>query len=88
MIRIMDSHAYPGCPAIVDPEQEGSLVQVEFSDGTITSASAKRLRLGQMSLTIDAYRTRRGTAIAEKCWRLELQEGDRWRVVRRLHKRV
>ncbi len=37
MIRFMDSHAYPGCPAVAeDLPQEGS-VHVEFSGGTVAA---------------------------------------------------
>ena len=84
MIKIMNSHAYPGCPANVDPQSEEGSVQVEFSDGTVVGARAKRLEHGHIALTIDAYRTRAGTAIAEKSWHIELKDGDRWRVARRL----
>ncbi|WP_143523484.1 hypothetical protein [Pararhizobium arenae] len=84
MIRIMDSHAYPGCPARIDQEPEDGFVPVEFSDGTVVGAKAKRLDRTRMTLTIDAYRTSRGTAISQKSWRLEQMEEDRWRVTRKL----
>lgn len=84
MIRMMDSHAYPGCPAVADePPKEGP-VHVEFSDGSVAGGSIARVGEGRITLTIDAYRTHSGTAIAAKSWLLEAQGGDRWRVVRRL----
>ncbi|MCJ8027293.1 hypothetical protein KYK30_16780 [Shinella yambaruensis] len=84
MIRMMDSHAYPGCPAVADePPQEGP-VHVEFSDGAVAGGRVERLDDDRITLTIDAYRTGKGTAIVEKSWLLENRGEDRWRVSRRL----
>jgi hypothetical protein len=70
MIRMMDSHAYPGCPAKADEPPQDGLV--------------KRLGDDRITLTIDAYTTGKGTTIAEKSWLLESRGEDRWRVSRRL----
>lgn len=84
MIRMMDSHAYPGCSAVADePLQEGP-VHVEFSDGAVAGGRVERLDVGRIALTIDAYTTGKGTAIAEKSWLLENRGEDRWHVSRRL----
>lgn len=84
MIKILDSHAYPGCPAIAAAGQRDGAEHVEFSDGTVAGAHVERLGDGRIVLTIDAYRTSKGTAIAQKSWELENRGGDRWRLSRRL----
>jgi hypothetical protein len=83
MIRIMDSHAYPGCPALVDKPLRDGPAHVEFSDGIVANARVAYPEESRMVLTIAAYKTARGNPIAEKSWLLEHSDGDRWRVRRR-----
>lgn len=83
MIRMMDSHAYPGCPAKADEPPQDGPVHVEFNDGTVAGGLVKRLGDNRITLTIDAYTTGKGTAIAEKSWLLESRGEDRWRISRR-----
>ena len=80
MIKILDSHARPGCAALADAQPQEGPAHVEFSDGTVACAQVERLDDGRIALTIDAYRTGSGTAIAQKSWLLENQGEDRWRV--------
>lgn len=84
MIRIMDSHAYPGCQVVAEALPQDGPVHVEFSDGEVAGARVERLDEGRIALRIDAYRTGKGTAIAQKSWLLENRGEDRWRVSRRL----
>lgn len=85
MIRILDSHAYPGCMAIADASPQEGPAHVEFSDGTVAGASIERLDEGRIALKIDAYETGKGTAIAQRSWLLENRGDDRWRISRRLN---
>ena len=84
MIRILDSHAYPGCPAVAEAMPQDGPVHVEFSDGEVAGAQVERLDDGRIALMIDAYRTRKGTAIMQKSWLLENKGDNRWRISRRL----
>ncbi len=84
MIRIMDSHLYPGCRAVMDEGIDEGPGHAEFSDGTVAGARTTLLGEDRIALTIDRYRTGSGSEIETKSWLLERQDGDRWRVIRRL----
>lgn len=84
VIRILDSHAYPGCSVLAEAFQQEGPVHVEFSDGTVAGGSVERLDEGRIAMTIEAYRTAKRTAIARKSWLLENRGEDRWRISRRL----
>lgn len=84
MIKIMASHAYVGCAAISENGLENGPVLVEFSDGTVVGGNVAHLAPGQITLSIDGYRTYRGTEIMQKSWLLINESHDRWRVSKRL----
>ncbi len=71
MIRFMDSHAYPGCPAVAeDLPQEGS-VHVEFSGGTVAGGRIPRRDDGGIALTIAPTAPPRERRSRKKpgCWK-------------------
>ncbi|MCW0001055.1 hypothetical protein OE766_22755 [Pararhizobium sp. YC-54] len=84
MIKIMNSHAYPGCPAVTNAALQDGPAHVEFGDGVVAGGQIERLDERRIALAIDAYETRKGTAIAAKSWLLENKGGDRWHITRRL----
>lgn len=80
-----DTHAYPGCTAII-PENavgEGTMAPAiaEFSDGAIAMAAFERLNPDEILIRVDAYTTARGTRIPKKVWRLRYDSSqDLWKV--------
>jgi hypothetical protein len=88
-ISFHHTHAYPGCAATliddgVDPEAGGEAV-VEFSDGSIASASYDMLGADEMILRVAPYTTARRTRIPAKTWKLRRADrGQSWKVAARL----
>lgn len=85
-IRLLHTHAYPGCPVRTQPAQpadsSGEAI-CEFSDGNVQVGSYEMDR-GRMILCIPAHQTTRGARIPAKRWSLQAVRNDEWRVVERL----
>ncbi len=82
MFRIANTHAYKGCRVSADaPVAEGPTL-VEFSDGVVAGSNCRRLGEDEIELSVDAYRTSRGTDIRAKVWLLRAEGAGRWRIKR------
>lgn len=83
VVTFANTHAYPGCRAVVrDGGNEGECL-AEFSDGAVAQASSRREGEG-LALTVASYVTRRGTRIQGKTWLLLPDGTGGARVERRL----
>ncbi len=79
-----DTHAYPGCRVRLAEEDNGEETLAQFSDGAV--AQARYSRDGEaIRLTVEPYRTARGSDIAAKSWSLgpDPKSGG-WKVKARL----
>ena len=86
LFRFSHTHAYPGCRVAVHGigRKAHGAAQAEFSDGVVAPARFARTGAAEIRLTVATYRTRAGTAIAEKTWLLARVAGSReWKVARR-----
>ncbi|MBL7737571.1 MAG: hypothetical protein JNL51_19075 [Chitinophagaceae bacterium] len=84
-ISFHDTHAYPGCTAIVSENavREGTTAPaiVDFSDGATATAIFEKINPEEISIHVDAYTTARGTRIPQKTWRLRYNNAqDIWKV--------
>lgn len=91
LLRLRDSHAYPGCRAsaggLPPPPFAARPCLIEFSDGAGAPGELSMPGAEEMHLAIAAYRTMRGHRIAAKSWLLRPAEnppGERWKVARRM----
>lgn len=78
------SHAFPGGRVVIeddvieDASKAGSDCLVEFGDG-VTVIAAYRLARDGLHLSVPAYRTRKGTQVAARNWRLVQRKDGIWR---------
>lgn len=84
LFHVLDSHAYPGCAVLVDAVGQEGATHAAFSDGAVAEGFYKRLNDGDLVLAVEAYRTSSGTAITAKTWLLRAEDGNRWKVKRKL----
>jgi hypothetical protein len=79
------SHLYPGArlrvqerpAAPVRPHwQAGDRVLVEFADQAVSAGAVRAVQDDAVELSLRAYRTAKGTAIADKAWRLQWVPGE------------
>jgi hypothetical protein len=88
-ISFHHTHAYPGCMAtLIDDGADlgsGGRAVVEFSDGSMASASYEMLGGDEMILRVGPYTTARRTRIPAKSWKLRRADrGQSWKVAARL----
>lgn len=88
-ISFHDTHAYPGCSAIIFfnivPDNTTAPVSAEFSDGSITTAEVEQVNRHELLVHVDAYTTAHGTRIPKKSWRLQYDNTrDIWKVVAKI----
>lgn len=73
------SHAFPGGRVVVeDDSKTGSDCLVEFGDG-VTVIAAWRPDRDALHLSVPAYRTKKGTQVAARNWRLVQRKDGVWR---------
>jgi len=73
------SHAFPGGRVVIaDASKAGSDCLVEFGDG-VTVIATHRAASDGIHLSIPTYRTRKGTQVVARHWRLVQRKDGIWR---------
>ncbi len=73
------SHAFQGGRVVVENDAKpGPECLVEFGDG-VTVIAEWRLAGGAIHLSVPAYRTTKGTQVADRNWRLVERKDGVWR---------
>lgn len=76
-----DTHLYPGARlrCLETPSaavlRAGDRMLIEFSDGCLASARIGRVAAAGATVTVESYRTARGTSVAARSW--EVAPGTR-----------
>lgn len=88
-ISFHDTHAYPGCSAIIlfniVPDNTTVPVAAEFSDGSIAMAEVEQMSRHELLVHVGAYTTAHGTRISKKSWHLQYDNTrDIWKVVAKM----